>query len=132
VGRGPRLHAARGPAWQGHTDFEDRLDAAPDAAAGAAESGAQRSVLPLQGRQGHRQGLLVLQHEADDGHRDQAFQHFAQRLSGMLAVSIETRQLIESQQNLLDALIRLMADAIDAKSPYTGGHCERVPELATC
>ena len=23
-----------------------------------------------------------------------------------------------------------LADAIDAKSPYTGGHCERVPQLA--
>jgi hypothetical protein len=27
-------------------------------------------------------------------------------------------------------LIKLVAGAIDAKSPYTGGHCERVPELA--
>ena len=27
-------------------------------------------------------------------------------------------------------MITLLAGAIDAKSPYTGGHCERVPELA--
>ena len=30
---------------------------------------------------------------------------------------------------LLEAFIKLIATAIDAKSPYTGGHCERVPAL---
>jgi len=29
----------------------------------------------------------------------------------------------------LDAFIQLMAGTIDAKSPYTGGHCQRVPVL---
>jgi HD-GYP domain-containing protein (c-di-GMP phosphodiesterase class II) len=33
-------------------------------------------------------------------------------------------------KNLLDAFIKLLAGAIDAKSPYTGGHCQRVPALA--
>jgi len=33
------------------------------------------------------------------------------------------------QQALLDAFIKLIAGAIDAKSPYTGGHCTRVPAL---
>ena len=87
--------------------------------------------LELRGRTGQLQGLLVLNHQGDDEHADEAFIAFAKRLSGMLAVSIETRQLIDAQKNLLDAVIRLMADAIDAKSPYTGGHCERVPQLAT-
>ena len=35
-----------------------------------------------------------------------------------------------AQRELMDAFIRLIAAAIDEKSPYTGGHCERVPELA--
>lgn len=85
----------------------------------------------LRGRTGVLQGMLVLIHTDDEGHKDAAFMRFANQLSGMLALSIETRQLIDSQKKLLDAVIRLMADAIDAKSPYTGGHCERVPELAT-
>ena len=33
------------------------------------------------------------------------------------------------QEALLEAFIKLIAGAIDAKSPYTGGHCQRVPEL---
>jgi len=35
-----------------------------------------------------------------------------------------------SQAELMDSFIKLIADAIDAKSPYTGGHCQRVPEVA--
>lgn len=56
--------------------------------------------------------------------------HFVDEIAGSAAVAIETRELIESQQALLDGIIRLVANAIDAKSPYTGGHCERVPLLA--
>lgn len=55
---------------------------------------------------------------------------FVEEVAGSAAVAIETRELIESQQALLDGIIRLVANAIDAKSPYTGGHCERVPKLA--
>jgi len=55
---------------------------------------------------------------------------FVDEIAGSAAVAIETRELIESQQELLEGIIRLVANAIDAKSPYTGGHCERVPRLA--
>ena len=34
------------------------------------------------------------------------------------------------QKELLDSFIQLIAQTIDEKSPYTGGHCARVPELA--
>ncbi|MDD2047544.1 HD domain-containing phosphohydrolase [Pseudomonas putida] len=77
-------------------------------------------------------GMLVLQLESEHA-RDEVrepFRRFAEELSGAAAVAIETRQLVEAQQRLLDAMIKLLADAIDAKSPYTGGHCERVPQLA--
>ena len=55
---------------------------------------------------------------------------FVDEIAGSAAVAIETRELIESQQALLEGIIRLVANAIDAKSPYTGGHCDRVPKLA--
>ena len=42
----------------------------------------------------------------------------------------EVEALQEAQRNLLDSFIKLIASAIDAKSKYTGGHCERVPELS--
>jgi len=42
----------------------------------------------------------------------------------------EVEKLQIAQRNLLESFIKLIANAIDTKSPYTGGHCERVPELA--
>lgn len=50
-------------------------------------------------------------------------------LVGSLSVSVETQQLLQEQKNLLNAFIELIAGAIDAKSAYTGGHCQRVPEI---
>lgn len=87
----------------------------------------------LNNRDQELQGILVLQltpEQEQPGTQHQPFQHFVETLSGAAAVAIETRQLIEAQQRLLDAIIKLLANAIDAKSPYTGGHCERVPYLA--
>jgi HD-GYP domain-containing protein (c-di-GMP phosphodiesterase class II) len=55
---------------------------------------------------------------------------FLQAVSGAAAVSIESQRLQARQKQLLDAFIKLLAGAIDAKSPYTGGHCQRVPALA--
>ncbi|MFG0852933.1 HD domain-containing phosphohydrolase [Pseudomonas sp. FYR_2] len=77
-------------------------------------------------------GILVLQLDEAQAREQlgQPFRQFVEELSGVAAVAIETRQLAEAQQRLMDAMIKLLADAIDAKSPYTGGHCERVPQLA--
>ena len=53
----------------------------------------------------------------------------AEAFSSAAAVAIDQQRLLESQKALMDSMIKIMAGAIDAKSPYTGGHCERVPEL---
>lgn len=59
-------------------------------------------------------------------------------LVSMAAIALTNRQLIDGMEELFQALTRLIARAIDEKSPYTGGHCNRVPELtmlmaeATC
>ena len=84
----------------------------------------------LRTRDGQPLGLLVLRYAHDRRQDDGNFRAFVEKLSGTLSVAIETRGLIEGQRKLLDGVIRLLADAIDAKSPYTGGHCERVPQLA--
>lgn len=55
---------------------------------------------------------------------------YIEALAAQAAVAIENHNLLEAQKQLMDSLIRILAGAIDAKSPYTGGHCERVPELA--
>ncbi|KXU87514.1 phosphohydrolase [Paraburkholderia monticola] len=56
-------------------------------------------------------------------------QGFISALAGLLGNSIELRELLKTQRELFDAFIRMIAGAIDAKSPHTGGHCTRVPEV---
>jgi HD-GYP domain-containing protein (c-di-GMP phosphodiesterase class II) len=56
-------------------------------------------------------------------------QQLAESLASQAAVAITNNRLIEEQRELFEAFIKLMAAAIDEKSPYTGGHCKRVPEL---
>ncbi|CAK0747687.1 Diguanylate cyclase [Azospirillaceae bacterium] len=57
-------------------------------------------------------------------------QRFVEALAAQAATAMYNRSLLDAQEKLMDALIQIIAGAIDAKSPYTGGHCERVPELA--
>lgn len=56
-------------------------------------------------------------------------QQVVESLSSQAAVTITNRSLIDAQKQLFDALIQLIANAIDEKSPYTAGHCRRVPLL---
>ncbi len=56
---------------------------------------------------------------------------FIETLAGTAAVALEHQRLLKAQQDLLNALIHIVAGAIDAKSPYTGGHCQRVPIIFT-
>jgi HD-GYP domain-containing protein (c-di-GMP phosphodiesterase class II) len=55
---------------------------------------------------------------------------FIESFASQASIAIDNRLLIDEQRFLLDSFIELVAGAIDAKSPYTGGHCQRVPELA--
>ncbi|MBC8337620.1 MAG: GAF domain-containing protein, partial [Alphaproteobacteria bacterium] len=56
-------------------------------------------------------------------------QPLIEALASQAAVALDNKQLLDAQKLLLDSFIKLIASAIDAKSPYTGGHCQRVPEL---
>ncbi len=56
-------------------------------------------------------------------------QRLAESLASQAAVALTNRGLIEEQQRLFDAFVRLIATAIDEKSPHTGNHCKRVPVL---
>ena len=43
------------------------------------------------------------------------------------AVALTNKRLVEELKILFESFIKLIATAIDKKSPYTGGHCARVP-----
>jgi len=92
-------------------------------------------AIPLLNRDRILVGMLLLLENGSasadrDGIQNPDRISFMEALSGFAAISIETQQLIKAQKDLLESLIRLLAGAIDAKSPYTGGHCQRVPVIA--
>jgi HD-GYP domain-containing protein (c-di-GMP phosphodiesterase class II) len=53
----------------------------------------------------------------------------AESLASQAAVVLTNRLLIARLERLFESFIGLINAAIDDKSPYTGGHCERVPQL---
>jgi HD-GYP domain-containing protein (c-di-GMP phosphodiesterase class II) len=50
-------------------------------------------------------------------------------LASQAAVALDNQMLLDAQKNLFTAFIQVISKAIDAKSSYTGGHCDRVPKL---
>jgi HD-GYP domain-containing protein (c-di-GMP phosphodiesterase class II)/HAMP domain-containing protein len=91
--------------------------------------------LPLRNRKGELIGLLELVNTRDP--RTDTVTGFSpdmvsyvSAISSQAAITLDNQRLLKAQKDLLDAFIQLIAGAIDAKSAYTGGHCQRVPELA--
>jgi HD-GYP domain-containing protein (c-di-GMP phosphodiesterase class II) len=68
----------------------------------------------------NRQDKIMLK---SDKRQQYEYDHLQDKLA-------EVKKLELAQEELIDSFIMLIAGAIDAKSKYTGGHCERVPELA--
>ena len=48
-------------------------------------------------------------------------------ISQILTVVLENKSLRGASSQLLESFIEVLARAIDAKSPYTGNHCQKVP-----
>ena len=90
-------------------------------------------TVPLTNHEGRVTGVLQLLNARDSSDQVIAFsesvQPLVEALASQAAVALDNRLLLEAQRALLDSFIELIASAIDAKSPYTGGHCQRVPEL---
>ena len=104
-----------------------------------AEESGYRTVsmltVPMSPRKGEVTGVLQFVNALDpDTGRIVPFSReiagFVEALASQAAVALENFNLLDAQKALVDSMITLVAGAIDTKSPYTGGHCERVPQLA--
>ena len=78
-------------------------------------------VLQLINAKDHERGVVKPFSEAD--------QRLAESLASQAAIALTNRLLINHLENLFESFIKVINAAIDDKSPYTGGHCERVPAL---
>ncbi|MCW8919457.1 MAG: GAF domain-containing protein [Gammaproteobacteria bacterium] len=90
-------------------------------------------TVPMKDHEGEIIGVLQLLNAQEENGGiipfDDAAQKLAESLASQAAIALTNRRLIDDLKNLLESLIQLIATAIDEKSPYTGGHCKRVPEL---
>ena len=91
-------------------------------------------TVPMQNHEGELIGVLQLINAIDPetGAR-QAFsetdQRFIEALSSQAAIAITNQQLMMQLEKLFEALVNMINIGIDEKSPYTGRHCQMVPEL---
>jgi HD-GYP domain-containing protein (c-di-GMP phosphodiesterase class II) len=91
-------------------------------------------TVPMKNHEGEIIGVLQLINALDPDTRKvrpfaSADQSLAESLASQAAIALTNRLLITQLEELFEAFINLINLAIDEKSPYTGGHCQRVPAL---
>src|SRR2546422_8784685 len=88
-------------------------------------------TVPMRNHEGETIGVLQLINAVDPLSGEiVAFsasdQRLAESLASQAAIALTNRMLIIQLEQLFESFINLMNTAIDEKSPYTGGHCQRV------
>lgn len=91
-------------------------------------------TVPLKNHEAQVIGVLqLINAQAADRQGVQVFtaedQSLVESLASQAAIALTNRQLINQLEALFESFIGLINLAIDEKSPYTRGHCERVPVL---
>jgi len=91
-------------------------------------------AVPMKSHEGDTIGILQLINSIDKTDNsvsafDAVSQHITEALASQAAIVLTKQRLIADLENMFESLIQLIATAIDDKSPHTGGHCRRVPEL---
>ena len=92
-------------------------------------------VMPIKDYQGNIQGVIQMINAQDfESGETIAFNKQIvddlENFTTQVGSYMNQRKLLQDMENLFEALIQLIAKAIDKKSHYTGKHCERVPILA--
>jgi len=86
-------------------------------------------IIPLMNRKEENIGVLVI------GFKDKIDKTAYDRIRlvrnfiGFNEIVLEHLEKEQEQQELFHSFVMMTATALDTKSPYTGGHCQRVPEI---
>ena len=91
-------------------------------------------AVPMKNHEGEIIGVLQLLNARQPGGSavtafSQSDQSLAESLASQAAIALSNRLLMTQLEELFEAFINLINLAIDEKSHYTGGHCQRVPAL---
>lgn len=90
--------------------------------------------IPVTTRRGYVVGIAQFVNPRDESGRTLTFTLDTQKntisICKLIGLLLENKMLNEAYGQLLESFIEVLARAIDAKSPYTGAHCQRVPVIA--
>ena len=91
-------------------------------------------AVPMKNHEGQVIGVLQLINAQAPGTAEvvpfsSADQSLAESLASQAAIALSNRLLMAQLEELFESFIHVINLAIDEKSPYTGGHCQRVPVL---
>lgn len=93
-------------------------------------------LVPLRNHEGTVVGVLQLVNAHPDGAGAGTAGPFPARtrllleaLGGYAGIALNNLLVVQELKDLLDAFVKVIAQAIDAKSPHTSAHCQRVPML---
>jgi HD-GYP domain-containing protein (c-di-GMP phosphodiesterase class II) len=91
-------------------------------------------TVPMANHEGELVGVLqLINAKSPETGRIRPFsgtdQRFIEALAAQAAVALTNQQLIGQLEQLFESLVSLINICIDEKSPYTGRHCQLVPEL---
>jgi len=90
-------------------------------------------TVPLKNHENEIIGVMQLINARNDHDEVISFnkemQEQLESLASQGAVALTNKRLVEELKTLFEAFIKLIATAIDKKSEYTGGHCNRVPVI---
>ncbi|WP_261904553.1 HD domain-containing phosphohydrolase [Vibrio fortis] len=84
---------------------------------------------PLLNREKQLVGIVIIGYERAISKMQSDKHAFLRELLSFAEIAKDNIDQMQQQKEMLNAFIELIASAIDTKSPYTGGHCQRVPEL---
>ena len=91
-------------------------------------------AVPMKNHEGEVIGVLQLINAQQPGSTrvvsfSSADQSLVESLASQAAIALTNRLLMTQLEELFESFINLINLAIDEKSHYTGGHCQRVPAL---
>lgn len=91
-------------------------------------------AIPMKNHKGDIIGILQLINALDPVSGipigfDEISREITAALASQAAIVLTQQHLIADLERLFECLVKLIATTIDQKSPYTGAHCRRVPEL---
>lgn len=118
----PDAYDARGFDFSGTRAFDRRMDYRTQSLLTVPMCDHENSVIGVLQLINAMDGARVVPFEPAD-------QRLVESLASQAAVALSNKRLLDQQRVLFEAFVRLIAQAIDEKSPHTGAHCRRVPEL---